>query len=167
MLIVFAILLVVTIVMFVGIGLKASFDSTKKVADDISNSENNFISEQAKKEDENAKKQQEEQQKIYEEEKKKIEEEEKKKKLEYEVSVFNMPFSNGNKASIFVRSMLDRIITNNKSNKERIITVKYKDVETQDSEKILEISKKLQEFGYYDVLLDYDEDGFVSKITIK
>lgn len=63
--------------------------------------------------------------------------------------------------------MLERSITNNKTNKDRKITVVYNDITTQDPEQILEIQKQLIQFKEYDVMLDYDEDGFVSEITIK
>ena len=102
-----------------------------------------------------------------EESKKEAEEEQKKKELEYKAEVFNMGFSNGRQATVHIERMLNSVITNNRTNKERIITVKFKNIETQDSEQILEIEKQLDEYGYYDILLDYDEDGFVSVMTIK
>ena len=102
-----------------------------------------------------------------EEAKKKAEEEKKKKELEYEAEVFNMGYSNGRQATVHIERMLNSIITNNRTNKERIVTVKFKDIETQESEQILEIEKQLDEFGYYDVLFDYDDDGFINVMTIK
>ena len=101
------------------------------------------------------------------EESKKEDEEQKKRELETKARVFNMGYSNGRQATVHIERMLNSIITNNRSNKERIVTVKFKDIETQDSEQILEIEKQLEEFGYYDVLLDYDEDGFMNVMTIK
>jgi flagellar biosynthesis/type III secretory pathway M-ring protein FliF/YscJ len=94
-------------------------------------------------------------------------EEQKKKELESKARVFNMGYSNGRQATVHIERMLNSIITNNRTNKERIITVKFKDIETQESEQILEIEKQLEEFGYYDVLFDYDEDGFINVMTIK
>lgn len=94
-------------------------------------------------------------------------EEQKKKELEAKARVFNMGYSNGRLATVHIERMLNSIITNNRTNKERIITVKFKDIETQESEQILEIEKQLEEFGYYDVLFDYDEDGFINVMTIK
>ena len=101
------------------------------------------------------------------EESKKEDEEQKKRELETKARVFNMGYSNGRQATVHIERMLNNIITNNRSNKERIVTVKFKDIETQDSEQILEIEKQLEEFGYYDVLLDYDKDGFMNVMTIK
>lgn len=87
--------------------------------------------------------------------------------LETKAKMFNSGYYNGKQATVHIEGMLNRAITSNKTNKERIITVKFNDIETQDSEKILEIENQLEEFGKYDVLLDYDEDGFVNLITIK
>ena len=78
-----------------------------------------------------------------------------------------MNYSNGRKAEIFVKSMLNNVITSNKTNKDKIITVKFNDITTQDLEQILEIEKQLIKYEEYDVLLDYDEDGFVNMITIR
>ena len=91
----------------------------------------------------------------------------KKHYSKYEISSFNSSYSNGRKAAIFIENMLNKAITTNKTNKEKDITVKYKDIETKDPEEILEIENQLNRYREYDVLLDYDKDGFVCKITIK
>lgn len=88
-------------------------------------------------------------------------------KSEQEKYRFNLHYSNGRQAEIFVKSMLNNVITSNKTNKDKIITVKFNDITTQDPEQILEIEKQLIDYKEYDVLLDYDEDGFVNMITIR
>lgn len=88
-------------------------------------------------------------------------------KSEQEKYRFNLHYSNGRQAEIFVKSMLNDVITSNKTNKDKIITVKFNDITTQDPEQILEIEKQLIDYKEYDVLLDYDEDGFVNMITIR
>ena len=92
---------------------------------------------------------------------------EKQQKLESERYSFNFKYSNGRKATIFVESMLNDVIDSNRTNKDRFITVNFKDISTQETEQILEIEKQLEDYGEYDVVLDYDEDGFVNAITIK
>lgn len=136
----FIIIFIISIIAFVGIW-SASRKGFEKVSDNITSSNM--------------------------EEAKKDAEEQKKKELETKAKVFNMGYSNGRQATVHIERMLNSIITNNKTNKERIVTVKFKNIETQDSEQILEIEKQLEEFGYYDVLLDYDEDGFMNVMTIK
>ena len=93
-----------------------------------------------------------------------------KTKAEYsqhDIFAYNMHYSSGNKQAIFVKTMLDEAINSNKTHDDKKITVKYKDISTTDSEKILEIEKELDMYQTYDVLLDYDDDGFVNSITIK
>ena len=63
--------------------------------------------------------------------------------------------------------MLNEVIDSNRTNKDRFITVNFKDISTQETEQILEIEKQLEKRGEYDVILDYDDDGFVNAITIK
>ena len=136
----FVVVFIISLIAFVGIR-SASRKEFEKVSDSITSGN----TEESKKEDE----------------------EQKKRELETKARVFNMGYSNGRQATVHIERMLNNIITNNRSNKERIVTVKFKDIETQDSEQILEIEKQLEEFGYYDVLLDYDEDGFMNVMTIK
>ena len=92
------------------------------------------------------------------------------KKIKYsqqDVFAYNMHYSSGNKQAIFVKSMLDNAINSNKTRDDKKITVKYKDISTTDSKEILDIEKELDMYESYDVLLDYDDDGFVNVITIK
>lgn len=132
------------------------------------NNKFNSNSSSISKEAEEAKRKAEEEAKIKEEEAKKKEEEEKQKReLESKVHDFNWRYSSGKKATIFVESMLNDVINSNRTNKERFITVKFKDIETQDSEEILKIIDQLEKYGEYNVLLDYDDDGFITVMTIK
>lgn len=86
---------------------------------------------------------------------------------EHDVFAYNMHYSSGNKQALFVKSMLDATINSNKTHNEKKITVKYKDISTTDPDKILDIEKELDMYETYDVLLDYDDDGFVNVLTIK
>lgn len=90
-----------------------------------------------------------------------------KKELEKKVYDFNWRYSSGKKATVFVKSMLNDVINSNRTNKERFITVKFNDIETQDSDEILKIIDQLEQYGEYNVLLDYDTDGFITTMTIK
>ncbi len=99
----------------------------------------------------------------------KLEEEAKKKELELQNQrdTFNMKYSSGRKATVFVKSMLEDALNNNQTNQERKITVVYNDITTQDPGQIIEVEKQLKDFSEYDIMIDYDEEGFVNKITIK
>ena len=96
-----------------------------------------------------------------------ISEEKAKKELESKVYDFNWRYSSGKKSGVFVERDLNNVINSNRTNKERFITVKFNDIETQDSEEILKIIDQLDTYKDYNVLLDYDTDGFITVITIK
>lgn len=84
-------------------------------------------------------------------------------------SSFNSKFEtySGTNAKIFVESILDNVVTNNKKNKEMLVTVIYKDKSTTDSEEIIEIKHSLKDRAKYEVKLDYDDDGYVNVVTIE
>ena len=48
-----------------------------------------------------------------------------------------------------------------------LITVIYKDKETTDPDTIVEIKHSLNDRNKYEVKLDYDNDGYVNKITLE
>lgn len=102
-----------------------------------------------------------------EEEERKAEEEKQKRELESKVYKFNYRYSNGKRNAFFVKNDLNEVINSNKTNKERSITVKFNGEETQDSEEILKIIDQLDSKKEYNVLLDYDDDGFITVMTIQ
>ena len=63
--------------------------------------------------------------------------------------------------------MLDDVITHNKTGNEHILTVKRGDKETTDEEEIRTIKNNLDKYSYYEVVLDYGEDGYVYRIDIR
>ncbi len=67
---------------------------------------------------------------------------------------------------MFLKTYLDDVITSNKT-KDRKITVKYNETETQEPEEIKSMKQKFNELDDYEVLLDYDEEGFINKIIIE
>ena len=76
-----------------------------------------------------------------------------------DVDMFNIPFSGMN-------DYLDKIVTNNKKQQEHIITVKYQDKETSNPDEIIAIKKSLDESKQYELSTDYDQAGFINKLTI-
>ena len=65
-----------------------------------------------------------------------------------------------------VNSVLDSVITNNKTN-DRKITVVYNEVSTDDPTEIKNLKSNFDEWTDYEVSVDYDDDGYVNKITIE
>lgn len=85
-----------------------------------------------------------------------------------EASNFNfyLENSNGTKNGFLVKSTLDEVITSNKT-KDRKITVKYNEIETQDPEIIKQTKQKIENSKNYEVSIDYDEEGFINKVIIE
>lgn len=87
----------------------------------------------------------------------------------YEKEAFNRTYENrvGTQATIFVKSALDEVNKNNKKNSEHIISVVYNDKTTTDEDEIIQIKHGLDEWGEYEVSIDYDDNGYVNKVTIE
>ena len=79
---------------------------------------------------------------------------------------FSFTYSNGTHFGAEVKDTLDEVISKNKKNKDHIITVIYNDIKTTDEYKIIEIKDKLKDMNDYEVIIDYDDKGFVNKVTI-
>lgn len=92
-----------------------------------------------------------------------------KKIDESTIKSFNYVYENriGTNNGISTGWILDDIITNNKTNKEQIITVIYKDKSTSNPEEITNIKKSLEQWTNYELSIGYDEIGFVNKLTIE
>lgn len=84
-------------------------------------------------------------------------------------AVFNsgLTYAEGTKATIFVENILDTIVTKNKLNKDMLITVVYKKKKTTDVNEIKAIKKSLKQWSEYEVSVDYDDEGYITKITIE
>ena len=88
---------------------------------------------------------------------------------ELAIKAFNAPFElyNGSQSGIFLDSLLDQVVTNNKTEADHIITVVYNATMTAMPDEITALKQNLEDSKEYEVSLDYDADGFVNKITIK
>jgi len=73
----------------------------------------------------------------------------------------------GTEWGLSVSRLIDEVITNNKTNNEHIITVVFENINSTDSNEIRNIKKSLDDWTEYEVILDYDENGFVNLITIE
>ena len=86
--------------------------------------------------------------------------------IEHERLSFNAGYNNGNWFGNSIGYQLDRVIENNKTNEERKITVKYKDIETVDPDEIVKIKDMIAGYTEYEVSFDYDSDGFITTFII-
>lgn len=90
-------------------------------------------------------------------------------KNDFDKNSFNSDFTFyvGTKYGSNVSDLIDEIITNNKTNKEHLITVVYNNENLTDSTKIKNIKNELSEWNQYEVSEDYDNTGYINKITIE
>lgn len=82
---------------------------------------------------------------------------------EFDIRMFNNSYEmyTGTEYGSSVGRLIDEVSTNNKKNKEHKITVKYKEMETQEPEKMKELKKQLDQWVKYEVTFEYDENGFI------
>ena len=134
-----------------------------KNKNEVRRKEREAIKEEAKKREEEAKKK-------LEEERRKQEKLREEAKKEQEKNSFNNKFSfkSGTSSKTSVGWTLDDVMTNNKTNKEHLIEVIYKD----KSYEIIKIKSLLKDFdGYnlvhYEVSFEYNDAGYIYKMIIK
>lgn len=86
-----------------------------------------------------------------------------------EVNSFNSSFEmySGTSPKLYVTTLLDNVVTNNKKNSDKIITVIYNETTTTDPNEIVDLKQSFDQGKEYEVMLDYDAKGFVNKVTIK
>lgn len=125
------------------------------------------IKEELRKEKEKAEKKQELEDKI------------KKEQEEYHENFskdsFNSTFeiNQGTKSGMFAKSQVDNIIKNNKKDKEHLIEVIFDGTSYgTDPSNISNVKNNLREFNgnkfqEYEISLDYDDNGYVNKVTIE
>ena len=86
-----------------------------------------------------------------------------------EINAFNASFElySGSQTGLIVETLLNKIVNNNKTEEEHIITVVYNDITTAIPDDITTLKENFEDFEEYEVSLDYDTNGFVNKVTIK
>ena len=144
----------------VGSSIKAKKDAIKEEF----NKEKQEIKDKQKQAEEEAKKRQEE-----------IEKKMKEDELEREKDSFNNmhEFYAGTKGGTATGSEVDEIIKSNKKSSDHLIEVIFDGTSYgTDPDKIKEIKSMLKSFnGYklqdYEISVDYDENGYVNKVTIE
>lgn len=76
-------------------------------------------------------------------------------------------FRVGTQFGLNVSDLFDDIITNNKTNSEQILRVKFGSVDTTDADEIRNLKKNLDDWTKYEVIFDYDNAGYIYLITIE
>lgn len=124
--------------------------------------------------DEAKKKQQEIEDKIKEQQEK-IEQQQKENEKKREINSFNSDFEfyQGTEGGTSTSYQIDNVIKSNKKNADHLVEVIFDGVSYgTDTEKNKEIKNSLKNFNgyklqYYEISIDYDDNGYVNKITIE
>ena len=164
------IILYIVIIIFIAslVTLLYRVGSDIKLKVDKRNEEIEKIKDDAKK------KQQEIEDKIKEQQEK-IEQQEKENEKKREISSFNSNFEfyQGTEGGTSTGYQIDNVIKSNKKNADHLVEVIFDGVSYgTDTEKIKEIKNSLKNFNgyelqYYEISIDYDDNGYVNKITIE
>lgn len=133
------------------------------------------IKEELRKEKEKAEKEQEEEEKKQQELEDKIKKEQEEYHENFSKDSFNSTFeiNQGTKSGMFAKSQVDNIIKNNKKDKEHLIEVIFDGTYYgTDPSNISNVKNNLREFNgnkfqEYEISLDYDDNGYVNKVTIE
>ena len=88
---------------------------------------------------------------------------------EFDIRRFNSTYEmyTGTEYGSSVGRLIDEISTNNKKDKNKQITIKYKEITTKDPKEMIAIKKELDEWTKYEVIFEYDESGFIYLATIE
>lgn len=86
----------------------------------------------------------------------------------HKIELFNNNFElyNGTNNGIRVKNLLEDIVTNNKKNNNHIINVIYGNNNTSNTDEITSIKKSLDDLTDYEVDFDYNDEGYIYKVTI-
>lgn len=87
---------------------------------------------------------------------------------EIKLQQFNSGFESysGTENGISVSHVIDKIVTNNKKNQNKLITFVYRDINTTNPDDIISAKSNFGEWTKYEVVLDYDQEGYINKVTI-
>lgn len=147
---------------------------TYRVGTDIKTKKDE-IKEELRKEKEKAEKKQEEEEKKQQELEDKIKKEQEEYHENFSKDSFNSTFemNQGTKSGMFAKSQVDNVVKNNKKDKEHLIEVIFDGTSYgTDPSNISNVKNNLREFNgnkfqEYEISLDYDDNGYVNKVTIE
>ncbi len=133
------------------------------------------VKEEVNKAREEAKRKQEEAEEKIRKQQEEMEQEMEQEELERKKKSFNSTFETyqGTEGGTVTGWQIDKVIQNNKTNNEHLVEVVFDGVSYgTDSDKIKEIKNSLRDFNgykiqYYEISLDYDDNGYVNKVTIE
>lgn len=86
----------------------------------------------------------------------------------FDQEVFNTTYEayNGTKSGFLVKNLIDKIVTNNKKEENKIITVIYQGVSVNEPKEIQSLKTKFEDTTQYEVSFEYDENGYIYQADI-
>ena len=72
----------------------------------------------------------------------------------------------GTNEGIDVKELIDEVVIKMKKNKDHIIKVTYKEKTTSEINELISLKKAFKDENRYEVIMDYNNDGYIYKITI-
>lgn len=87
----------------------------------------------------------------------------------FKIDSFNNEFEmySGTEKGVHVKRLIDKIITNNKKEKDKTITVIYEGENINNTEKLTDIKRNFEDFTDYEVSFEYDENGYIYQVEIE
>lgn len=150
------------------------FDEAKSIIDMVKDEANKEFnkSDEAKEEvdksNELFKEKYDEAKNMFNEKEEEFEEEQEKRENEFELEQFNSQFEHYSTFSqgFHLKNLLDEIVASNQKNKDKIVTVVYKNQNYTEAEEIKNLKNNFENHIEYEFLLEYNENGYVNKLVI-
>ena len=81
---------------------------------------------------------------------------------------FNSSFElyNGTEYGISVKNLIDKIVTNNKKEKDKIITITYEGISISEPKELQSLKTKFEDMTQYEVSFEYNENGYIYQTDI-
>jgi len=85
-----------------------------------------------------------------------------------DIERFNLELEdyNGSKYGYDVKELLDEVVLKLKKNTEHSITLIYENTSMTNTNDIINLKKQIDDESEYEIVLDYDKNGYINKITI-
>lgn len=82
---------------------------------------------------------------------------------------FNFAFEryNGSESGFFLKELFDEVITNNKKNSNRLITIKFNEQSSSNIDDLKAMKKNIVQDLEYEVEMNYNNNGYIDEIIIE
>lgn len=86
----------------------------------------------------------------------------------FDQEVFNSSYEsyNGTKSGWSVKNLIDKIVTNNKKEKDKIITVIYQGISINEPKELQNLKTNFEDNTQYEVSFEYNENGYIYQTDI-